>query len=149
MKIDAWHARQLKADPEYAAAAELLSAVQDIADVVVALRVRAGLSQANLASRAGVTQAAISQLERGARNPTVSTLSRVLKALLEASAPAKQPEFASQQLLPGRRIIVKAMTFATEPPSLGSTAAIGKVRTQVTADPSRGAAPRAVAGAAA
>ena len=33
MKIDAWHARQLKTDPEYATAAELLSAVQDIAEV--------------------------------------------------------------------------------------------------------------------
>ncbi len=40
----------------------------------------AGLSQKQLASRLGVSQAAIARLERKGANPTVSTLDRVLRA---------------------------------------------------------------------
>jgi transcriptional regulator with XRE-family HTH domain len=42
------------------------------------VRTRRGLTQAQLARRAGTTQTAISRLERGARSPTVQTLRRLL-----------------------------------------------------------------------
>jgi transcriptional regulator with XRE-family HTH domain len=52
-------------------------------------RKKAGLTQAELAERAGVTQSVIARLERGAGNPTFLTLERVLHAAghrLELSA---------------------------------------------------------------
>jgi len=52
-------------------------------------RKRAGLTQAELAERAGVTQSVIARLERGGGNPTFLTLERVLHAAghrLELSA---------------------------------------------------------------
>lgn len=41
-------------------------------------RLRAGLTQAGLASRLAVSQAAVAKLERAGSNPTVETLERVL-----------------------------------------------------------------------
>lgn len=46
-----------------------------------ATRLRMGLSQAELASRSGLTPAAISQLENGQREPSFSTLVRLSEAL--------------------------------------------------------------------
>ena len=43
-------------------------------------RTAAGMSQADLAERLGVTQAAVAQLERPGANPTLRTLRRVLGA---------------------------------------------------------------------
>ena len=51
----------------------------------------AGLTQAALAARLGVSQAAIAKLERDGANPTVETLDRVLRATghrLQLIAPA-------------------------------------------------------------
>ena len=52
-------------------------------DAGVALRgarVAAGLSQAELAERAGTSQATVSAYESGAKQPSVATLSRLLAA---------------------------------------------------------------------
>lgn len=57
--------------------------------LVRSARKQAGLTQAELAERAGVTQSVIARLERGAGNPTFLTLERVLHAAgrrLELSA---------------------------------------------------------------
>jgi transcriptional regulator with XRE-family HTH domain len=43
-------------------------------------RTEAGLTQAQLAGRLGVTQAALARLESPGTNPTVATLERVLRA---------------------------------------------------------------------
>lgn len=43
-------------------------------------RARAGLTQAKLANRLGISQAAVAQLERPGSNPTVATLGRALSA---------------------------------------------------------------------
>jgi transcriptional regulator with XRE-family HTH domain len=54
----------------------------------------AGLSQAHLARRLGVSQAAIAKLERTGSNPTVDTLDKVLWATgyrLTLNAQARQP----------------------------------------------------------
>ena len=51
----------------------------------------AGLTQAGLAARLGVSQSAIAKLEREGANPTVETLDRVLRATghrLQLLAPA-------------------------------------------------------------
>jgi transcriptional regulator with XRE-family HTH domain len=58
--------------------------------IVREARVRAGLTQSELARRLGLTQAAVARLERPGANPTVATLDRVLRETgrrLELSAP--------------------------------------------------------------
>ena len=47
-------------------------------------RTRTGLTQAELASRAGVSQSLIARIERGDVDPRLSTLGKILKALKEA-----------------------------------------------------------------
>ncbi len=49
-------------------------------DTIRAARIRAGLTQAQLAERLGKSQAAVAQLEGPAANPTLATLQRVLAA---------------------------------------------------------------------
>jgi len=54
-------------------------------------RLLAGLTQAELAARLGVSQSAIAKLERESSNPTVETLDRTLRATghrLQLIAPA-------------------------------------------------------------
>lgn len=52
----------------------------DLVHNVRALRQEAGLSQAELADRVGVSQTWISRLELGQGNPTLSTLNRLAEA---------------------------------------------------------------------
>jgi transcriptional regulator with XRE-family HTH domain len=53
----------------------------DPASIIRNARRQAGLSQAQLASRMGVSQAAIAKFERHGSNPTIATLDNVLTAL--------------------------------------------------------------------
>lgn len=52
----------------------------DAASVVTAARRRAGLTQVELARRAGISQPVVSMYERGRRDPSVETLRRLLAA---------------------------------------------------------------------
>lgn len=69
-------------------------------------RTAAGLTQAELAARAGTSQATLSAYERGRKEPTVATLDRLLRATglrLTSEPVARQPtrtelERASRQL---------------------------------------------------
>lgn len=51
------------------------------ADALSAARAQAGISQAELAARTGIDQSDISKIERGAANPSVTTLSRLAGAM--------------------------------------------------------------------
>ncbi len=53
------------------------------ADLIRSTRLRRGLTQSELAVRAGTTQTAISRLERGDRSPTIATLRRLLLVMGE------------------------------------------------------------------
>jgi transcriptional regulator with XRE-family HTH domain len=81
MKLNVWHERQLARDPEYAKAIAEIAYAQRVADAVAAERIRVGLTQEELADRAGTTQARISEIERGVGNPTLDTVERVFAAL--------------------------------------------------------------------
>ncbi len=81
MKLKTWHERQLARDPDYATAIAEIDYAQRVADAVVGERVRLGLTQEELAERAGTTQARISELERGVGNSTMDTVERVFVAL--------------------------------------------------------------------
>jgi transcriptional regulator with XRE-family HTH domain len=65
-------------------------------------RARAGLTQAELAHRAGTSQATVSAYERGRKTPSVETLVRLLAATgtrltaMPASAPVVRPTKATR-----------------------------------------------------
>ncbi len=63
--------------------AEEIEEQQARMDLVIALhkaRQEAGLTQKELAARMGISQVCITQLERGRRNPTYTTLARYARA---------------------------------------------------------------------
>jgi ribosome-binding protein aMBF1 (putative translation factor) len=67
-----------------------------VGSAVRAARRRAGLSQVELARRAGTSQPSIARLERGLVSPTVVSLDRIAKALgaelvIDFEAPRAQP----------------------------------------------------------
>jgi len=66
---------------EYDAAAVEADARMDLADLVYNARTEAGLSQTELARRAGTSQAVISAIENGAQAPGGIMLSRIARAL--------------------------------------------------------------------
>lgn len=72
--------KTMLADPRVREAYVALEEEFSLARELIAARVRAGLTQAELAERMGTTQSAIARLESGARLPSVKTLLRFAKA---------------------------------------------------------------------
>lgn len=68
-------------DPEVRAGYEEARRAIELGDMVRRLRLDGGLSQEDLARRAGMTQSALSRLERGGGVPTITVLDRIAKAL--------------------------------------------------------------------
>lgn len=75
------HLAQLKQDPAFTAEYDALEAQYAFADQVIAARIRAGLTQAELAKRVGTSQANISKLEHGTLNPSFDMAQRVAAGL--------------------------------------------------------------------
>jgi len=71
---------ELLADPEVKAAYDALAPEYEIAAELIRARMRAGLSQAELAERMGTSQSTITRLESGTSLPSTKTLWRVAKA---------------------------------------------------------------------
>jgi len=65
--------------------------VRTAGQVIRETRQRHGLTQAQLALRAGTTQTAISRLERDRRSPTLDTLNRLLLVMGERLELVTQP----------------------------------------------------------
>ena len=72
--------RKMLADREVQAAYEALGDEFDLARELIAARMRAGLTQAQVAARMGTTQSVIARLESGAQMPSVKTLLKFAKA---------------------------------------------------------------------
>jgi DNA-binding XRE family transcriptional regulator len=72
--------KTMLADPKVREAYAALDEEFNLAKELIAARVRAGLTQAELAQRMGTTQSAIARLESGAQLPSVKTLLRFAKA---------------------------------------------------------------------
>jgi transcriptional regulator with XRE-family HTH domain len=71
------------------------------ASLIRQARTDAALTQAELASRAGLSQSAIARLERGGANPTITTLANVIAATghrLTLSAAPHRASFDEGQL---------------------------------------------------
>ncbi len=60
--------------------AKLLSSPTVPGSLILQARLRAGLSQRDLADRAGTSQSAVAAYEGGAKDPGFETLSRILRA---------------------------------------------------------------------
>lgn len=92
----------------------------DIGASLKAIRKARGLSQRELAKRAGVTNSTISMIEKNSVSPSVSSLEKVL-----AGIPISLAEFfASGQISPSRP---KAIYRASELPDSGSAGLIRKL----------------------
>jgi DNA-binding XRE family transcriptional regulator len=74
--LKGWQAQQLK-DPEFVAAANELEPGYQVAR----LRIRRGLTQAQLAEMVGTRQPSIARLENGSSVPSLSFLDRIATAL--------------------------------------------------------------------
>ena len=68
-------------DPEFAAAYAEADAEYSVIEAMLGARIAAGLTQAEVAARAGTTQSAIARLEGGSVSPTVETLRKYAKAV--------------------------------------------------------------------
>jgi ribosome-binding protein aMBF1 (putative translation factor) len=72
--------RRLLADPEVQREYDALAPEFEIAAELIRARIRAGLSQAELAARMGTSQSAVARLEGGQTLPSTKTLLRFAKA---------------------------------------------------------------------
>ncbi len=72
-----------------------------IGELITAARSNAGLTQAELAQRAGTSQAAVARYESDRVSPSVSTLERVLRAageqLMISSEPGAQLDLSGEK----------------------------------------------------
>ncbi|MEE8886408.1 MAG: helix-turn-helix transcriptional regulator [Eubacteriales bacterium] len=72
---------ELMQDPEFCKEYDALQPERDITMTLVKARKEAGLTQAELSAKTGISQADISRLENGSRNPSIALLKRIAKAL--------------------------------------------------------------------
>ena len=73
-------AESMKA-PEFAAAYAEAGEEYAVLETMLKARIAAGLTQAEVAARAGTTQSAIARLEGGSVSPSVETLRKYAKAV--------------------------------------------------------------------
>lgn len=73
--------KRLAADPDFRARWEADRPAREAGEAVIAARVSAGLTQAQLAERIGTTQSAIARIESGSTLPKLVTLARIARAV--------------------------------------------------------------------
>lgn len=78
--LDEWKAEQMK-DPEFRKEYHKLDDEFALLEVILSARLEAKLTQAQLAEKVGMKQAAIARLESGKASPSFKTLNRIAKAL--------------------------------------------------------------------
>ncbi|MCC6095545.1 MAG: helix-turn-helix transcriptional regulator [Eubacterium sp.] len=72
---------ELMKDSEFKKEYEALQPERDITMSLIQARKKAGLTQEELSQKTGISQADISRLENGSRNPSLALLNRIAKAL--------------------------------------------------------------------
>ena len=73
--------KELMQDEEFRIEYEALQPEMDITRAMMDARIRAGLTQTELSKKSGISQADISRLENGTRNPSLSLLKRLAEAM--------------------------------------------------------------------
>lgn len=80
VKASGLHAERMAGDPAYKDAYEALGEEFELVSALINARMRAQLTQAEIASRMGTTESAVSRLESGRVKPSTRTLERYAKA---------------------------------------------------------------------
>ncbi len=75
-----WHREQMR-DPKYRKAYDALGPKYDLIHAILDARIKRGITQAEIAKRAGTTQSAIARFESGVGNPTLDFMQRVSAAV--------------------------------------------------------------------
>ena len=72
---------ELMQDAAFRKEYEVLQSERDITMSLIRARKEAGLTQAELSEKTGISQADISRLENGTRNPSLALLNRIAEAV--------------------------------------------------------------------
>ncbi len=72
---------ELMQDEEFRKEYEELQPEMNIMRAMMDARIRAGMTQVELSQKSGISQADISRLENGTRNPSISLLKRLAEAM--------------------------------------------------------------------
>lgn len=73
--------QELMNDSEFRKEYEALQPEMDITRALLDARIKSGLTQMELAEKTGISQADISRLENGTRNPSLALLKRLAEAM--------------------------------------------------------------------
>lgn len=73
--------KRLLKDPEFKKGYDALEPEFAIVSAIIGKRIKEGLTQSQLAKKIGTKQSAISRLESGNYNPSITFLSKIAKAL--------------------------------------------------------------------
>ncbi|HCA21119.1 MAG TPA: transcriptional regulator [Lachnospiraceae bacterium] len=72
---------ELMKDPEFRKEYEAIQPELEIKRAILEARIRSGLTQNELSEKTGISQADISRLENGTRNPSLALLKRLADAM--------------------------------------------------------------------
>ena len=72
---------ELMQDEEFRKEYEAIQPELDITRAIINARIRAGMTQTQLSKSSGISQADISRLENGTRNPSLNLLKRLASAM--------------------------------------------------------------------
>lgn len=72
---------ELMEDPEFREEYERIQPEYEIKRALIQARIDAGMTQVQLSEATGISQADISRLENGTRNPSISLLKRLAEAM--------------------------------------------------------------------
>ncbi|MBR1634638.1 MAG: helix-turn-helix transcriptional regulator [Lachnospiraceae bacterium] len=72
---------ELMQDPKFREEYEALQPEMDITRAILDARIQSGMTQTELSEKSGISQADISRLEKGTRNPSVALLKRLAEAM--------------------------------------------------------------------
>ena len=73
--------KELLQNPDFKAEYDALQPEMDITRAILDARINAGLTQVELSEKSGISQADISRLEKGTRNPSLALLKRLAEAM--------------------------------------------------------------------
>ena len=72
---------ELMQDPEFVKEYEAIQPEVNITRAILDARINAGMTQMELSQKSGISQADISRLEKGTRNPSLNLLRRLAEAM--------------------------------------------------------------------